>query len=81
MNPAILKLAPAEAIQFGCTLLRYLYSIHHPNNEKLWSGVCIQPKDNIHVKALFLLHPTGESKLIDIPPTNPTGSVALLLNF
>ena len=78
VNPAILKPAPAEAIQFGCTLLRYLYSIHHPNNRKLWSGVCVWPKDSIHLGTFFLLYPAGEPKLIDINSTHKSNGLGCI---
>ena len=92
VNQETLKLAPDEAMQFGRTLWRLLYRIHHANDKfgpvflskvdlsdgfyRLW----LRPEDTIHLAALFPSRP-GEPKLVGIPLTNPMGWVSSPPNF
>ena len=92
VNQETLKLAPDEAMQFGRTLWRLLYRIHHANDQfgpvylskvdlsdgfyRLW----LNPMDTIRLAALFPSRP-GEPKLVAIPLTNPMGWVSSPPNF
>jgi hypothetical protein len=92
VNQETLKLAPDEAMQFGRTLWRLLYRIHHANDKfgpvflskvdlsdgfyRLW----LRPEDTVHLAALFPSRP-GEPKLVGIPLTNPMGWVSSPPNF
>lgn len=84
INDETLRLAPAEAMQFGKTLIRLLTTIHHANDRfgpvymskvdlsdgfyRLW----LRAEDAAHLAVLF---PTreGEPPLVGIPLTNPMG--------
>ena len=41
VNAYVLNITPAEAMQFGPTLWRLLYHIHHANSKYGW---CLSPK-------------------------------------
>lgn len=84
INADTLRLAPAEAMQFGRALIRLLTKIHHANDRfgpvymskvdlsdgfyRLW----LRAEDTAHLAVLF---PTrdGEPPLVGIPLTNPMG--------
>ena len=92
VNQDTLNIAPTEAMQFGRTLQRLLYRIHHANERfgtvymskvdlsdgfyRLW----LRPEDTHRLGALFPSR-VGEPKLIGIPLTNPMGWVSSPPNF
>jgi hypothetical protein len=92
VNKDTLNIAPAEAMQFGRTLWRLLYRIHHANDKfgpvymskvdlsdgfyRLW----LRPEDTMRLAVLFPSRP-NEPNLIGIPMTNPMGWVSSPPNF
>ena len=77
VNQETLKLALDKAMQFGRTLWRLLYRIHHANGfYRLW----LQLEDTIHLAAQFASCP-GKPKLVGIPLTNPMGWISSPPNF
>lgn len=92
VNLETLKLAPAEAMQFGRTLKRLLTKIHHANDHfgpvhlskidlsdgfyRLW----LRADDTAHLAVVFPTRP-GEPPLIGIPLTNPMGWTESPPNF
>ena len=84
VNDDTFNIAPAKAMQFGRTLRRLLYHIHHANSNfgpifmskvDLSDGfywLWLRPEDIHHLAVLF---PTqkNEPSLIGIPMTNPMG--------
>ena len=92
INADTLNIALAEAIQFGRTLWRLLYRIHHANfnfclvnmsKVDLFYGsytLWLHPKDMLRFTILF---PAWENKpaLVGIPLTNPMGWVSSPPNF
>jgi hypothetical protein len=92
VNKDTLNIAPSKAMQFGRTLWRLLYRIHHANTKfgpvymskvdlldgfyRLW----LQPEDTMRLAVLFPSRP-NEPDLIGIPLTNPMGWVSSPMNF
>ena len=92
VNADTLNIAPAEAMQFGHTLWRLLYRIHHANSN--FGPVCMSkvnmsagfyqlwlcPEDTHRLEVLFPSR-KNESALVGIPLTNPMGWVSSPPNF
>ena len=92
VNNDTLNIAPSEAMQFGRTLWRLLYRIHHANAKfgpvymskidlsdgfyRLW----LRPEDTMRLAVLFPSRP-NEPALIGVPLTNPMGWVSSPPNF
>ena len=92
VNKDTLNIAPSEAMQFGRTLWRLLFRIHHANEKfgpvymskvdlsdgfyRLW----LRPEDTMRLAVLFPSR-QGEPDLIGIPLTNPMGWVSSPPNF
>ena len=92
VNADTFNIAPAEAMQFGRTLSRLLYRIHHSNSQfgpvymskvdlsdgfyRLW----LRPEDTHRLAVLF---PSRENEpaLVGIPLTDPMGWVSSPPNF
>ena len=92
VNADTFNIAPSEAMQFGRTLWRLLYRIHHANSQfgpvymskvdlsdgfyRLW----LRPEDTHRLAVLFPSR-KNEPALIGIPLTNPMGWVSSPPNF
>jgi len=92
VNQETLNIAPNEAMQFGRTLWRLLFQIHHANDHfgpvymskidlsdgfyRLW----LRPEDTHRLAVLFPSRP-DEPKLVGIPLANPMGHVSSPPNF
>ena len=92
VNNDTLNIAPSEAMQFGRTLWRLLFRIHHANDRfgpvymskvdlsdgfyRLW----LRPEDTMRLAVLFPSR-EGEPDLIGVPLTNPMGWVSSPPNF
>lgn len=92
VNADTFNIAPSEAMQFGRTLWRLLFRIHHANDHfgpvfmskidlsdgfyRLW----LRPEDTMRLAVLFPSR-EGEPPLIGIPLTNPMGWVSSPPNF